>query len=114
MLLGVTVLFFSECIFSPSKQKKQDNSPQIISVNISDGAIVTARDITVIWEGNKAAEFYQYTVDGISYGWTDTTSVHLTDLDEDEHIFTIQARKDSVFSPFTFDPQPLLSTLLPQ
>lgn len=97
-LLFILIVFFSGCIFSPGKKEKEDIPPQINSLDLSDGAIVTTRDLIITWQGNKAAELYQYTLNDVTYDWTESTYVELTDLDETEHIFTLQARKDSVFS----------------
>ena len=100
LILSVLFMFFSGCIFSLDSKKKE-KKPEIISVNISDGEIVNTRDITITWRGNEIAKFYQYTVDGVIFDWTESTYVELTDLDEAPHIFTLQAQKDSVFSPIT-------------
>ena len=98
----VLILFSSGCIFSTSDSGEKDkNIPHITSVSISDGQTFSTRDITVFWEGDEFADLYQYSLDGIQSDWIDTTAVDLTDLDETEHIFTIQAQKDSVFSSVT-------------
>jgi len=101
LILLLLFLLLSGCIFSTTEPEKKENKPQIISVNISEGQIFYTRDITVTWKGNDLAEQYQYTLDGKSYEWTDSTSVLLTELDEAEHIFSIQARKDTLFSSLT-------------
>jgi len=97
-LLFILIVIFSGCVFSSSDKEKDDITPNINSLDLSDGAIVITRDLIITWEGNKDAGLYQYTVDGVTYDWTESTYVELTDLDETEHIFTLQARKDSVFS----------------
>ena len=102
LLLFILIVFSSGCIFSSADKEKDkekdDITPQINSLDLSEGAIVLTRDLIITWEGNKTAELYQYALDGVTYDWTESTYVELTDLDETEHIFTLQARKDSVFS----------------
>ncbi|MFC1528879.1 hypothetical protein ACFL5B_03120 [Candidatus Latescibacterota bacterium] len=99
ILLFSIIAMLSGCIFSSESKKKKN--PEILKVSISDGVIITSRDLTITWQGNEYARLYQYTIDEEVSEWSDTTSVEITDLDEAEHIFTLQARKDSVFSSLT-------------
>ncbi len=99
ILLFSIISVLSGCIFSSESKKKKN--PGILTVSISDGEIITSRDLTITWQGNEYTRFYQYAIDEEVSEWSDTTSVKITDLDEAEHIFTLQARKDSVFSSLT-------------
>jgi hypothetical protein len=99
ILLFSIIAVLSGCIFSSEKEKKKN--PGILKVSISDGQTITSRDLTITWQGNEYARLYQYTIDEQVSEWSDTTSVEITDLDESDHIFTLQARKDSVFSSLT-------------
>ena len=95
-LLIILAAVISGCIFSSSD--KNGKKPAIISLNIKDGQIINTRDLLITWEENEQFEFYQYSLDGTMYDWTESTYVYFTDLNENGHIFTIQALKDSVFS----------------
>ena len=95
-LLIILAAVISGCIFSSSD--KNGKKPAIISLNIKDGQIINTRDLLITWEENEQFEFYQYSLDGTMYDWTESTYVYFTDLNENDHIFTIQARKDTVLS----------------
>ncbi len=95
-LLIIIAAVISGCIFSGSD--KNGGKPDIISLNIEDGQIINTRDLLIAWEENEKYEFFQYTLDGIMYDRTESTFVYFTDLNENGHIFTIQALKDSAFS----------------
>lgn len=99
-LLLILIAFFSGCIFS-SSDKKNGKKPDIFSINIKDGEIITTRDLTITWKEDARYEQYQYSFNETMYDWTDSTYVSLTDLDETDHIFTLQARKDTVLSSVT-------------
>lgn len=91
----------SGCIFSLGGDKKSDSgndrTPGIVSVSVLDGDIFTTADISISWVGNDTAERYQYSLDGEYSDWIDTTSVTLLGLEEAEHLFTLQARADTLF-----------------
>ena len=98
MLFVFAVLFYG-CIFSTSEKTKE--YPSIWSVSISNGDVFNTRDITVLWNGNEFVDYYQYSIDSLFSDWTDSIGVELTDLDEGEHVFTLEARHDSVFTGLT-------------
>ncbi len=88
------------CILSggDGKEKPDDGVPGISNLNIAEGDTVRTKDFTVKWKGNKSTREYKVTFDGIGSAWFDSTSLRLTDLSEGSHIFTIQARNDSLVS----------------
>ncbi|MCE5249501.1 hypothetical protein LLG96_04695 [bacterium] len=92
--LCLSVLMLSGCIFS--YQEKIPSKPSIKTVSVVNGEIFTVRDITVSWEGNDTAVFFQYTIDADTSGVLTETSVTLTDLDESEHVFVLTALNDSL------------------
>ena len=65
--------------------------------------------VSFIWAGNDNAVEYNYSMDGISYGWTEDTS-HTFLLDEGYHVFMLVSRneigevsKDTVLVHFYVD-----------
>ena len=81
------VVFGGGCIFSDGDSdgngdNGEPDSPSIVTVSMFDGQIVTARDITVSWEGNEDAVYYRYVLDGeMSEVMADST-VTVTDMEE--------------------------------
>ncbi|MBN1293535.1 MAG: hypothetical protein JXB48_16970 [Candidatus Latescibacteria bacterium] len=92
-IMSVLLLMLSGCIFS---YKEPSKNPSITYISISNKAVITDRDVTIIWEGNSYAANYQYTFDDIESEITDKNSVTLTDLDDGNHLFILRAYDDSL------------------
>jgi len=91
----ITVLV-SGCIFSASE--KAEKKASLFSLNLKEGQTVKVRDLEVTWRGDERYTAYQYSLDGVISAWIDTTTVVFTDLNEGSHLFTLQARSDTVLS----------------
>ena len=89
----ICMFFASSCIFSYKEPVKK---PEITFVSISDGEIITTRDVTIFWEGNTDAAYYQYIIDTVESDIISDNSVTLTDLDEKDHLFILKAFDDSL------------------
>ena len=87
------MIILSGCIFS---YKEPSKNPEITFLSISDGEVITTREVTIFWEGNAHAAYYQYILDNIESEIISDNSVTLTDLDETEHLFIIKALNDSL------------------
>lgn len=87
------IMTASGCIFSYTEPSK---NPAITFLSISDGEVITTRDVTISWEGNAHAAYYQYIIDNVESEILSDNSVTLTDLDETEHLFIIKAFNDSL------------------
>jgi hypothetical protein len=99
LILAGLIVILAGCILSPEKGKNEPETPvapAATSLSISEGNTFHTRNLTVTWKGNSSAKFFRITLDGEVSGWFDSTSVNLADLVEGEHIFTVQARSDSV------------------
>ncbi|MCD6307607.1 MAG: hypothetical protein J7M24_01280, partial [Candidatus Latescibacteria bacterium] len=100
------------CILSPKdKGKKEENGPKILSVSVHEGDIVASSDLAVSWTADGLPTSFQYSLDGRLYPPTDTTSVTFRHLEEDDHVFTVQAARDTLLSEqytvnFTIDAVP--------
>ncbi len=92
VMISVFSVVVSSCILSDSSSGGGGESkPSITSLSIYDGEFIASRDVVIYWEGNSSTALYQYTFDNITSEITADTTVTLTDLEETEHTFILQA-----------------------
>ena len=89
VMISIFSVVVSGCIFSDSGGP--ETKPSITSLSISDGEFITSRDVIIYWKGNSRTALYQYTLDNITSEVTADTTVTLTDLEETDHTFILQA-----------------------
>ncbi len=101
LILFAGLITAGGCIFSSGKggaDKPGDGKPVVSDLNIAEGDTLKTRDFMVKWKGNKYCDEYRVSIDGIESAWFDSTSFRLTELSEGGHVFSIQARNDSLVS----------------
>ena len=71
------------------------------TVSITNGDIVTSRNLTIYWKGNPDSIRYRYSIDGDSLlDWTESNSLALSDLEEGTHIFAVKSTNNIEESPW--------------
>jgi len=102
-LCVIPPLLAAGCIFSSKEPKeKVVKDPRILSVSVSEGETIASSDLVISWTADGSATSFQYSLDGVLYPSTDTTSVTFCHLEEDGHVFTVQAARDTLLSePYT-------------
>ena len=92
-IIFLCMFMLSGCLFS---YKEPSKNPSVSYISISNKEVITTRDLTITWEGNSYAYFYQYTIDNIESEITENNSVTLTDLDDGAHLFILRAYDETL------------------
>ena len=73
-------------------------SPNVeIMIGPSEGETVNTTAVSFAWEGNELVTEYSYKLDDNAWSeWSDATAVNLEYLDEGQHIFSVNARYESL------------------